>query len=333
VRAVSEIKASMIGELEGSVLAAPQHAASAVGLAAAAIVVPVRNRGDQLRACLERLVHCLDGGSPCELVVCDDGSGEDLGPVVEPFASGGRRVRLVRQPPRGPAAARNLGIRSSRSPIVVFVDSDVLPDADMVPRLIAALQEHDHWVGAEARLEPVDGEDNPLWNAPVCRDGGRYHTAAIAYRRGVLEAVGGLDETFPYPACEDVELAYRVLQLGEIGFVPEAVAHHPRRRCTFRSLWIARRHWRIVALMARRYGFVSWPENQTRFPRLRTSVCAVVTLPLGRARRALRWFVRSPRVGALALLHAAFSVVCGLAMLPDIWRAQRTVRKDYLRDR
>ena len=297
---------------------------------AASIVVPVRNRKDLLRACLEGLVHRPKSRERYEVVVCDDGSSEDLTATVSAFGGSWHRIRFVRQPPRGPAAARNLGVRRSRAPIVVFVDSDVLPQPEMVSRLVESLREHPDWVGAEARLEPVGGGDNPLWDAPVSRSGGCFHTAAIAYRRSALLAAGGLDETFNMPACEDVELAARVQQEGRIGFVPDAVAYHPRRRRTFKSNWKARRHWRFVAMMACRCGFVAWPAKKTRYPRLRTAVSAVATLPLGRIREGSRWVFRSPRIGTLALLQAAFDVFCGVVAVPQILSTRCRRRADYL---
>src|SRR5690606_15931866 len=85
------------------------------------VVVPVRNRADLLRNCLDRLVRQDADPATFEIVVCDDGSTEDIASVVECYMTGPPRVRLVRQPALGPAAARNLGIRHSQSPIVIFV--------------------------------------------------------------------------------------------------------------------------------------------------------------------------------------------------------------------
>jgi GT2 family glycosyltransferase len=99
---------------------------------------------------------------------------------------------------------------------VLFLDSDVQPDKNMVSKLLAALNQNEEWIGAEARIESNGVKRGPLWDSPACRNGGRYHTAAIAYRRDALVRVGGFDESFKYPQ-EDVDLAVRVLELGPIG--------------------------------------------------------------------------------------------------------------------
>lgn len=295
------------------------------------VVVPVRNRSDLLRPCLDCLTKQDLDGNLFEVVVCDDGSTEDIAAAIADFQSGPIGVRLLKQPPRGPAAARNLGIRGSQSPILVFVDSDVRPHVESVRRLVEALENNPPWCGAEATVEPIEGEDDPLWDAPTAH-GGRYLTAGIAYRRSALEQAGGFDEAFRLPACEDVELAVRVLHVGEIGYVPEALILHPRRRITLRARWRWRLFWRYTVWLAARYGFLAWPGKPTRFPRMRTALAAIVTLPLGRALDAVGCLPSSPSVGIRALGHAAFDVLCGLAALPDILFCRVPERPGYLQD-
>jgi glycosyltransferase involved in cell wall biosynthesis len=193
------------------------------------VVMPVHNHPELLEKHLSSLSSQDFSLKDFEILVCDDGSTEDIQSVVEKFR-GILNVRLLRQQQKGPAAARNLGIKKSTTPIIVFLDSDVLADQTLISRLVTALDQNEEWVGAEACNKPIGGDEGPLWDSPVCHDGGRYHTAAIAYRRDALFKAGGLDETFKMPACEDVDLAVQVLKEGPIGFVPDAIAKHPWRR-------------------------------------------------------------------------------------------------------
>lgn len=240
----------------------------------ASVIVPVRGRPDLLHNCLVSLSHqsCLP--EAYEVVICDDGSAEDLRPVIEGIRS--KRIRLISQDQRGPAAARNLGIRSTSSPVLVFVDSDVILDGDFLRVLLRELDAHPEWEGAEACLIPIGELEGPLWEAPFAPNGGRYQTAAIAYRRQVLEAAGGFDEDFRLAACEDVELAMRVLERGPIGFVPEAKAFHPRRRVTFSSRWRQRLHWQYRIILAERYSIFGFPDCRcTGFPRFKIAAVAL----------------------------------------------------------
>jgi GT2 family glycosyltransferase len=173
---------------------------------------------------------------------------------------------------------------------------------------------------------------SPLWEAPEAPKGGRYHTAAIAYRRDALVAAGGFDEAFPLAACEDVELAARILSTGSIGFVPEAIAYHPRREVDLRIRWRSRLHWKYLVILAERYGCLAFPERKIcRFRRLRIAWSAVAGLPLGRLLRALRWMRYSPSSAILAGLYALFDIICGLWALPGIFFYPVPKRIDYLR--
>lgn len=282
------------------------------------VVIPVFNRGDLLRAVLAGLSRQTVPSGTFEVLVCDDGSTEPLEDVITEFCGTLPRLRHLTQPNQGPATARNLGIVHARGDVIVFLDSDVLPEPGLLAGLTTALADHPEWQGAEARLEPINGRDSLLWDAPRSTSGGHYHTAAIAYRRSVLQAVGGLDEGFSRAACEDVELAVQVLQHGPIGFVPEAVVYHPRRRRTMRSCWNARRHWRYVKILACRHGFLAFPTNRTRWPRLRTALSAAVTLPIGRARRALASLPSAPADSLQGLALVVVDWAAGLSMVPAI---------------
>jgi GT2 family glycosyltransferase len=305
--------------------------AGRVTSARVSIIVPVRNRPDLLVRCLESLVKQSMDRELFEIVVCDDGSTEDLSECIARFQPGLPVIRLERQSTLGPAAARNLGIRRTASPVLVFVDSDVLAGESMIQILVEALVENPEWAGVEACLTPVGGDEGPLWDAPAAVEGGRFHTAAIAYRREALISAGGLDESFRLPACEDVELAARVLSRGVIGFAPAAKAYHPRRSINLAVHWRWRRHWRYVVYLAKRYGFLAFPgEAAGPFPRIRVALAAVLTLPLGRLRAGIRHMRRNAPEGMRSCLYAVFDAVCGIGSLPGILFCRIPPRRDYL---
>jgi glycosyltransferase involved in cell wall biosynthesis len=59
-----------------------------------------------------------------ELIVVDDGSSDETAALAS--SSGDDRIRIVTQENRGPAAARNAGVRLARAPLVSMLDSDDL---------------------------------------------------------------------------------------------------------------------------------------------------------------------------------------------------------------
>ncbi|MBX3166248.1 MAG: glycosyltransferase family 2 protein [Candidatus Eremiobacteraeota bacterium] len=176
-----------------------------------------------------RLVDALAGQSlaqECfEVVVVDDGSEDGTAEALE--ALGHTWLRVVRQANRGPAAARNLALRHARGNWIAMTDDDTLPRPDWLEQLHQAIQQNPGWIGVEGRTFCPDPD--PLGHWVENLRGGQYITANMAYRREVLEAVEGLDESFPHPKCEDTELAWRCLQHGTIGFWPAMEISHPNR--------------------------------------------------------------------------------------------------------
>jgi glycosyltransferase involved in cell wall biosynthesis len=294
-----------------------------------AVVIPVRNRPDLLEKCLDSLRRQQFPDGRGEVLICDDGSTEGISPVVKRFTSSLPNLRLLRQPPKGPAAARNLGFRSSSAEIFVCVDSDIICVPNFLNFLVTALRKHPEWVAAEGTVLP-QGSISLLHDAPEGR-GGAYPSGASAYRAEALVMVGGFDETFPYPACEDIDLAARLLRIGKYGYVPEAIVYHPVRRISWKTFYNWRKFWKFVMILAERYGFLAFPGRRIgRFSRLRVALAAVVTLPGGRFLQGCGHLPKKPKEGLLACVYSFFDVICGISALPDILLANVPLVKNYL---
>lgn len=88
-------------------------------------------------------------------------------------------VRVVRSGGGGPAHARNVGWRASRTGWVSFLDEDVLPDPEWYVRLLADLE--------------AAGPDTPRVPGRLRVPQPRV-TADLSYRRSALAAMGGFAE-------------------------------------------------------------------------------------------------------------------------------------------
>ncbi|UYY57061.1 glycosyltransferase family 2 protein [Sphingomonas sp. S2-65] len=77
-----------------------------------------------------------------EVIVVDDHSSDDTAAAARRADDGSSRLQVFRlEANRGPSAARNLAIRSSRSPLVAILDSDDY----FLPGRFARLLSHDGW--------------------------------------------------------------------------------------------------------------------------------------------------------------------------------------------
>src|SRR5208337_4579078 len=90
-----------------------------VDQASVSVVIPTYNRGELLIETIESIL--AQTAKPGEVIVVDDGSTDDTQERLARYAD---RVRYVRQPNQGVAAARNHGVREARGKWIAFIDSD-----------------------------------------------------------------------------------------------------------------------------------------------------------------------------------------------------------------
>jgi GT2 family glycosyltransferase len=198
-----------------------------------AVVVPSYDRPERLSACLEALAK-LDP-APEEIVVVDDGSPAPLAPVCAGF---GERVRCLRQDNRGPAAARNAGVRATGAAFIAFTDDDCRPRPDWLGALLAG-QAGDprRLVGGHVTnaltdnvfAETSQGLCDYLYEYFGAEDGEApfFTSNNMGCARSTLLDLGGFDESFPLAAAEDRDLGLRWRAAGgALVYAPAAVVDH-----------------------------------------------------------------------------------------------------------
>jgi GT2 family glycosyltransferase len=195
------------------------------------VVIPTRERETRLAFALEALEQQTLGRDRFEVVVVRDGDWER--PRAE--APPGIDVRfLLLAERRGPAAARNLGWREARAPLVAFCDDDCRPAPEWLEELLVADEGPDTFL--QGRTEPDPDERHLLGGLArtmfVDAPNDWFQACNIAYPRALLERLGGFDERFPGPAGEDTDLALRAREAGARAvWVSDALvwhAVHPR---------------------------------------------------------------------------------------------------------
>jgi glycosyltransferase involved in cell wall biosynthesis len=163
-----------------------------------------------------------------EAVVVDDGSVEDLAWVddLDP------RIRLVRQPPRGISAARNLGIARTSAPLVAFLDADDEWLPGKLDRQVEALTAHPDVAMVDTAFRRMDGLGKDIGpgysgnhrNYYELLEGCGICISTTLVRRTTLEEIGGFA---PMTMVEDWELFLRVARVASIDLrVGEVLARY-----------------------------------------------------------------------------------------------------------
>lgn len=197
------------------------------------VVVPTRDRPARLAACLAALER--QTSPQLEIVVVDDAS-RDARAVADAVAAA-PRARLVRGEGRGPAAARNAGVRAARAPVICFTDDDCEP----VPGWAQALQSR-ITAGTDAAAGPTRNgrPGSVLANAsqaiathlaeatidPATSRMRFAPTSNLACRAEVCRAIP-FDERYPLAAGEDRDWCARLTGAGHaLVFEPAALVRH-----------------------------------------------------------------------------------------------------------
>jgi len=204
------------------------------------IIIPCHNAAAWLAATLESAVR--QTWADKEIILVDDGSTDASPAVARSFAS--RGVRILTQPNRGAAAARNSGLRAARGDFVQFLDADDLLAPDKIARQLEVLLARPagaiaagpwgHFAADPAAAvftpEPVWCDLAPIdWLVRSWTGGGMFPPFVWLAPRGLLDAAGPWNEALSLD--DDGEYFCRAL-LGarQVCFVPEARGYYRAHR-------------------------------------------------------------------------------------------------------
>lgn len=105
------------------------------------IVVPVYNSEPYLEKCLDSLSG--QTLADYEVILVNDGSRDGSAAICSAYAARDVRFRLIEQPNKGVAEARNNGLKHCRGSYVAFMDSDDWAEAGWLEAYWNALQQYD----------------------------------------------------------------------------------------------------------------------------------------------------------------------------------------------
>jgi GT2 family glycosyltransferase len=170
---------------------------------------------------------------PVEVIVCDDGSTDDLPGALLPFRG---RIECIRQDNRGEAAAKNAAARRASGDFVSILDADdvYLPGRLEALADAAARRPDLDMLTTDAFLEvgglAVRRCYNASWSFEVADQRGEilrrnFVFGLAAVRRSTLLAAGGFDEELRHATDWDCWLRL-IVSGSRIGLVPVPLARY-----------------------------------------------------------------------------------------------------------
>ncbi|HLF17272.1 MAG TPA: glycosyltransferase [Candidatus Omnitrophota bacterium] len=215
------------------------------------IIIPAYNCEKTIAQAVEGCLRQTCKGF--EVIVVDDGSTDKTYEVIAKYP----QISYLRQENAGPASARNAGARLAKGDIIFFTDSDCIPHADWLDKVVIHFEKGD--VGAVAGSYGIANPENILARCIHQEIIFRHHRLMPAYpkilgsyncavRKNVFENVGGFNARYRQASGEDNDLSYKILKAGhKIYFEPQALVDHHHTSEVFKYLKEQFRHgfWRV----------------------------------------------------------------------------------------
>ncbi len=169
------------------------------------VIVPVRNAESMVEACLAGIVRA----DPGEIIVVDGNSTDRTVEITRRFP-----VTILSDNGRGVPAARMLGIRAARYPVVALIDVDIVLPEGALEALYAEFSDG-NYDGLQAGLVSISGDG--YWGRALVahHNNGRSKNwpgvMATIFRKQVF-----LDHPFDerFRSGEDIELRWRLKKAG-----------------------------------------------------------------------------------------------------------------------
>jgi glycosyltransferase involved in cell wall biosynthesis len=225
------------------------------------VIIPAYNSEKTIERCISALLSQSYPKNRYEMIVVDDGSTDRTVDVISKF----KGVRLIRQNHRGPAVARNLGVKKSKGQIVLFTDADCIPDKKWIKNMVDPFNDKEiigvsgtyktfnkHSLIARFAGYEIEERHKELKKQKYIDFIGTF---SAAFRKNIFLKVRGFDEMFPTSSGEDPELSFRLEKFGKMIFQPKTFVYHFHPSTLFKFLkqkfW--RGYWRLPLYIKHRH--------------------------------------------------------------------------------
>ena len=181
------------------------------------VIIPTFNRAMFLKRAVDSV---LDQTLSCsEIIIVDDGSTDDTGEILDNLSFlSPKLIQICRQENKGPAAARNLGIRTAKFSYIAFLDSDDHWHKRKLEKQYQSLADHpQYWISHTREKWLRCGRYLNQKKKHIPRQGDIFAhclqlcvvgMSTVMIKAELFEDVGLFDESLP--CCEDYDMWLRV---------------------------------------------------------------------------------------------------------------------------
>ncbi len=207
-----------------------------LAMARVSVVIPVFNNAATVGRAIASVLAQRFDNDQVEVIVVNDGSTDASAEVLRGF---GDRIRVIDQPNRGAAAARNAGVTAAHGEYLAFLDADDAWLPNKLAATVPLLERNQAVVLVFSDATPVDAGGAAVGESYVAPDCAHAPTMAEMLERwwpiipstavmriATFKACGGFVEEFRAAAYEDPYLFLVAREHGEFAYVPERLVDY-----------------------------------------------------------------------------------------------------------
>jgi glycosyltransferase involved in cell wall biosynthesis len=192
------------------------------------VIITTFNRARLLERCLASVL--TQQSSNFEVIVIDDASNDDTGAVMARLSDPRLRYQRLERNCGAPAKPRNVGLGMARAPLLFVFDSDDTMLPGCLAAFVAAFAANERLGLAWSWKNVLDNAGNVveiekrerLLNEPPFPLALSYAPGAngLAFRRAVVERIGGFDEALPRMDDYDFTLRFLAAESWSLDVLP-----------------------------------------------------------------------------------------------------------------
>ena len=199
------------------------------------IVIPVQNNQKGINLFLTTFLqtHTPDM-YPAEIIIIDNNSKPQI-TIPRQYCDIGLKITLLFCSDIGPACARNLGVRSTQSDWILFTDSDCIPSSSFITGYFTALNGSVGYAGnvkawgSDSLSKYYESQEilvPPLTTANSEKRPEYLITANALVWKLAFEHIGGFNEKITIAAGEDIDLGFRLREIGSLSAALTSSVYH-----------------------------------------------------------------------------------------------------------
>lgn len=235
------------------------------------IVIPVRNNQKGIDLFLSSFFKTHKPEIyPKEIIIVDNHSEQPI-TIHQRFLLHGLEISLLKCSKIGPASARNIGFQNSKGDWILFTDSDCIPSESWITGYLNSINGSIGYAGnvkawgsdflskyyeTQEILVPLKVIDNQKHIRPEYL----ITANALVWKKAIQE-IGGFNENIKIAAGEDIDLGWRLLELGNLSYALDSVIYHNFYNSILGFVERFIRYGRGNKIISNMYGLDLTPQN------------------------------------------------------------------------